>query len=661
MNKLATFKALVSGLPLSATDILTEALKESFGDGVVDLISLNKDNLRQRVRLSTRDPQVVLVILDKVSTDMCSNIENGLYSSDKFLSYSTDSELVQFLNNKYSINMSLPEESALEVIEEDTSPVDDEDLSKDVQEYLARIQDQEFLIQNLQGTIHELEVKIEQLRSGINEESSSEEIETLKNEILDLKGNISDLSTDNKSLKVQKESLEEHCTYLEQNIEKLKDSKESISAEYDKLNEELSKERVTSTQQSGLIRKLEQTVDSLKKEKNSLERTIEGFSVITEAKNSLETQLTSAQTKISNLTTDNSAKQEKIDSLQRTIDSFGNKDKQLSDLRADFDTVQQEKVSLSKKVSQYEEEIQKLQSKSTQESGNIEELNSRIKELESRLETDNISLTQLNQERVELLAKIDRLSKSTDRDTNVEDLVTELGNLRNENSKLKSGVFGQIASYAMPKSSSPIFLTRKGVTLKNTRFTFAGNSESRKGAYKCLLNELKGYNGNDRFLIVDVVSETSIDYVFEIKKVINGLDWFRKGGGIQRYLSNTCLKNVQVLSPGLGYFNEAYFLTIDWEQRLTDLENSGYKVVIFFGDVSNMCGRIFHESFADLGNSIIYVHGNAIGSRTIVSNLKGLSNGKSSIVAYFDFNKQIKRFYDMVAKTNECRVLSVLR
>ena len=160
---MATFKALVSGLPLSATDILSEALNESFGDGVVDLISLNKDNLRQRVRLSTRDPQVVLVILDKVSTDMCSSIENGLYSSDKFLSYSTDSELVQFLNNKYSINLSLPEE-VLEVVQEDSSTVDDEDLSKDIQEYLARIQDQEFLIQNLQDTVHDLEEKIEQLR-----------------------------------------------------------------------------------------------------------------------------------------------------------------------------------------------------------------------------------------------------------------------------------------------------------------------------------------------------------------------------------------------------------------------------------------------------------------------------------------------------------------
>ena len=67
-----------------------------------------------------------------------------------------------------------------------------------------------------------------------------------------------------------------------------------------------------------------------------------------------------------------------------------------------------------------------------------------------------------------------------------------------------------------------------------------------------------------------------------------------------------------------------------------------------------------HESFASLGNSMIYVHGNAIGSRTIVSNLKGLTNSKDSIVCYFDFNKQMQRFYEIVSKNNECRVLNIV-
>ena len=164
-----------------------------------------------------------------------------------------------------------------------------------------------------------------------------------------------------------------------------------------------------------------------------------------------------------------------------------------------------------------------------------------------------------------------------------------------------------------------------------------------------------------RVLIVDVVSETSIDYVFEINKVNNGVDWFRKGGSVQGYLSQTCLGNTFVLSPGVSYINDSYFLTIDWNSRLKELESSGYRVIVFCGDLSNIIGRVLHESFAGLGESEVYVHGNAIGSRTIVSNIRGLTNGRESVVSYFEFSPKMKRFYDMVAKSNQCRVLSTVR
>ena len=71
-----------------------------------------------------------------------------------------------------------------------------------------------------------------------------------------------------------------------------------------------------------------------------------------------------------------------------------------------------------------------------------------------------------------------------------------------------------------------------------------------------------------------------------------------------------------------------------------------------------MVGRVLHESFSSLGKSTIYVSGNAIGARTIVTNLRGLSNGSSSKVVYFDFNESVKKFYDIVARTNDCAVVS---
>ena len=91
---------------------------------------------------------------------------------------------------------------------------------------------------------------------------------------------------------------------------------------------------------------------------------------------------------------------------------------------------------------------------------------------------------------------------------------------------------------------------------------------------------------------------------------------------------------------------------------MSELENSGYKVVLFCGDISNLIGRVLHESFASFGNSTIYVLGNSVGCRTIVTNLRGLANAKDSVVAYFEYNTAMERFYNMVNKTNECQILS---
>ena len=68
---------LTSGLSLVAMNLLKEALNSAFGEGTVEIIKLDKDNLRQRVRLSQRNVADGLVVLEMVSKDMCSDIENG--------------------------------------------------------------------------------------------------------------------------------------------------------------------------------------------------------------------------------------------------------------------------------------------------------------------------------------------------------------------------------------------------------------------------------------------------------------------------------------------------------------------------------------------------------------------------------------------------------
>ena len=95
---------VTSGLPISAKEYLFKGLNEAFGEGVVNIIEVDNIQLRSRVRLSAKNVADVLVVLDSVSAERCADIENGLYSSDKYHEYSSDEELVRFLNETFEFS-----------------------------------------------------------------------------------------------------------------------------------------------------------------------------------------------------------------------------------------------------------------------------------------------------------------------------------------------------------------------------------------------------------------------------------------------------------------------------------------------------------------------------------------------------------------------------
>lgn len=653
---------LSSGLSLEGKELLQKAISEAFGEGNAELVDLNKENLRQRVRLSQRNVADALVILDGVSTDLCKDIENGLYASDKFYTYSDDESLVEFLNSKYGLSLAISK-SEMEV----SSSTDSADSYELEEKYAIQLADKNLLIQNLTARVKELTNLIE---LGDYSESdfcvNNEELDLLKQENLDLRNqllNATSTETSNSEIVV---ALQKERDSLKITIENLEKKRDSILSDLSSVTAELTDYKVKYSTQNGLLRSKESELELLKS-KVATSTEFEGrLKALAEEKKIVENTLTSLQVESANLKVDLSTKDAEIIRLQTELSSKDFSSDERSKLKEEIQEITLERDTLAKKVS-------RLESSSRSADGDLDELSNQINSLleeNSNLQEDidalNVKiksidddLMQANKEKLEMQGKLSVLEASTNRDTDIESIMSEVTDLRQKYDSLSGSVFSKISSVALPKGSTKIHLTRGGANLPHVRFAFAGSTESRKGAYKCLLDEFRQMPKTEKLVIVDVVSETSIDYVFEIDKVVSGIDWFRKGGGIQKYLSSTCLSTVSVLSAGLGYLNDSYFLTVDWERRLTELENSGYNVVVFFGDISNIIGRVFHESFADLGTSIVYVHGNAIGSRTIVSNLMGLSNSSKSVICYFEFNKQMQRFYEMVSKTNECRILSI--
>lgn len=644
---------LTSGLPLSAKNILEEALTLAFGEGVVAITEVQSDRLRSQVRMSSRDINYILVVLDGVSTDTCKDIENGLYKSDRFCSYSDDTGFVLFLNDKFEINMSVPVEEDIEIQSYDdyaemgTPSIKDN--STEIQKLRSTILDRESIISNLNFQIQELNNRIKEFDFfGSTQAQESEELQRLRRENSMLKSQgSSEREREVQTLKSLVDSLQKTNKILEK-------KKTSLESEHSSVVSELTDLKVLYSQQSGVLTAKKRTIADLEaKVKN-----IEDIAIL---KKRLERTQESLDLKIHEI----KVLESDVDTYKREVNSLREKGITEDSLRADIKRLQAKISSLESELSDLKAKNADLVSKSNSISDEKEGFENKIKELtttvdslQERINDDDKSLTILNKEKLELQAKINTLEMSAKGDADLESLMAELTDIKTKYMTLSNSPFGKIASLASPQGTPVVQILRGSkMRFNNLRFAFSGNAESRKGTYKCLFDEFRKIN-QAKFLIIDLVSETSIDYVFEIQKVRPGLEWFRVGGDFSKYLSDTCLPNTKVLSPGLGYINDVYFLSIPWERRLIELENSGYKVVVYCGDISNIIGRVLHESFVGYGASCIYVQGNAVGSRSIITNLKGISNSKESLVLYYDFNPQMKRFVDMVAKTNKYQIIN---
>lgn len=654
---------LSAGLPISAKDILTNAMNEVF-DNAVAIQELTKENLRSRVRLSNRSVEVVLVILDRVSSDICNDIEGGLYKSDKYYNYTSDKELVNYLNSKYGLSIELSED-----IEEDFSVSEENKLdSEDEKYYLDIIKNKEDTIRNLECRIHEMTRLYGLLDDEENEGVSSEEFEKLRdenirlnNEVLELNSVVELKSTHIADLELSSNSLKMDKLNIENRLKKL-------SKNYDEVVSEVNELKVAYSKQSGVIRDKDVKIVELEKKQGKF------LDISKENKNLKEVILENKEVilnkekEIGDLKVDLQSKErenvrylrelESLRGLEDVNEKLESANSTIASLKSELTNVSSDNDSLNKKIKENERVISQLSDSYEEVNTELKEVKAENEELVERIKNDDESLFQLNKEKLDLQSKLSVMSKSVDTDTNTDALIKEVQDLQNKIALMSSNIFTSIGMSALPNGTLNCKVFDKNIIFNNIRFAFSGSAESRKGTYKCLLDELRLCRSNDRYLIVDLVSETSIDYVFKVKKVVSGLEWFINGGGIQKYTSSTELRNTQVLSVGLGYINDSYFLSIDWEKRLMELDNSGYKVILFCGDLSNLVGRVLHESFASHGDSIIYVVGNAVGSRTLVTNLRGLSNKQDSKIAYFDFNPAMQRFYDIVSKSNECSILS---
>ena len=644
--------AYVAGVPTSGIEYISAAVNESFGSCSVE--ELGRDQLRYKVRGAVSNQGIVLVVLDTDSMEACKTIESGLFSTERFIHYTDNKSLVDKLNSLYELELEyVVEDVSIESLQ-DTTEFDSQKMDELIEKYSSQLADKDSIITNLTYRLKEMTALAEE--GGYSIDSS--EVELIKDENLQLKSHITDLEKDIRDKDTVSRSKDEQIATLNAAVESATAKLETAVSSLNKANSDLSEERVRYSRQAAVIKDKEREIASLTARiatLSSAEAAVEAYKSQVEG---LEASVRDLNGEVNNLTMDIKRRDDTISRLESEALVSGASSDQLAACQALLKKAEESAADFERKFTNSEIRNSSLVSSNEELKSKLQEKSGESLDWKKKYEDSDRGLSQANSKIVELNERIRVLSSAVGNDAGTEDIMAEITSLRKKLAIMQSNVFNILSSKAIPRTSVkvPMFVS-SSTKYENLLFQFSGSVESRKGTYKCLYTELA--KSKDNYIIVDVTSETAVDYVFQMtSNMIDGLPWFSKGGGIQQYLSSTCLHNVKVLMPRIGYINDGFFLSIDWDARLKELNSSGYKVILYCGDISSMVSRVLFEAFSEVGYTRVYVQGNVLGSRAILLHANGLSGLKNCKIGYFSFDRGNARFYEIMAKKYNCEVLS---
>lgn len=663
---MSTLSAVVAGISTTGKELLSRALNETFGSVSID--ECTKDNLRYKVNLAQSVSSVVLVVLDSSSENLCKDLVGTLITSNKYYKYSDDTGLVRFLNDMYglSLELSIPEEVQLSSIPQVESPATgtvSEDFVEHLREqYDAQLEDKNSRIQNLLATIKELEAAMEESGYAVteNNDETDNALRIAQEECLNLRNSLTDAIKERDEFSAKYTEAMEQVSTLIASLEEAERHVKTIQSAYDDAVRSLADSRDDASRKSGVIRDNEAKIASLERQVADYTEEHATYVSVRMERDTATSEVTRLNGVVAGLEHTLSSKNSVISHLQEQLTESGKDTEELGRLRRELADAQASVSSLTAQLTEATGKIEAAIREASEHKDLEEAYKAKSEELEVKVQKQDEDLSELNSKFAQMSADLAVYQKSMEQDSSMDSLLSEKIQLQRNLASLENNIFTKIGVSSMPRTAVKVKLfDTSGVKYRNIRFVFSGSTESRKGTYRCLRNEFAGSKENH--LIVDLVAESSVDYVFEVQSVIKGLKWFEEGGGVQPYLSPTCQTNTKILSPGMWYVNDCWFLTINWESRLKELENSGYKVVIYCGDLSNIIGRVLFETFADIGATEIYVHGNSVGSRTMVIMSGGVANISRSRVKYFELDKSVMRFYNMVEKKCPCEIVSYSR
>ena len=240
-------------------------------------------------------------------------------------------------------------------------------------------------------------------------------------------------------------------------------------------------------------------------------------------------------------------------------------------------------------------------------------LNSKISETEQ----GSHKITELIEQNLTLQRQVEELSSSNEAGT-------ELVRLRRQINQIEASPLFKLKQSMTPTSTLQVALPYvQHPSHKGIRFIYAGSDGSMKLTYEVVRRLSGEMSTRGKVVILDLTTETYIDYILNIPRVVSASDWFLSGG--EPPLSDTRVPNVKVLTPGLQYFNDLSLLNVNWSDRWNQLLRDGYQVIVLFGVLNTAITRVLYNSFGSINKPWIVVEGLITSLRSLIMHLSGLS------------------------------------
>lgn len=670
------FKALVAGVPVEGVALIQEGLSTVFGD--VEVRSVNVDVDRMDVREAANDSTVVFVSFDKVSEGRCSDFAEALINSDKYYAYTTLTELAEKLNSAYGVSLVVPDEVNISfdtsMVEEIEETANEDAVAAAKAELAKRV--------GMPVSAPELPVGRPSMAStGV----SAAPVVSGGGEADELRAALLAMTQERDRLERTVQSKEMQLDNFSAQLEEYHANEGEPVVDTNKVAELEAELRLAKANNEVLESKLTHTSMLLSTTESTLEGVREQLSTLTRDRLSYETVERSSKVRISELEEQlrmTALSATEMDAMRLQLADARNKElthnaevrsfvNQITDLTEKV-RIAEIRLSTAQATAAAPGELETLRAEVARLTAMEErirkyekDMNAHVDGLEADLEAARVSLAESEQKAADN-AKSDEqytlvLKENSRLTEQVSNLTADIGkrdkelielrSAREETSSLaatfedmdkvsefKNSIFGKIQNSALPKSAPPA-IDLGSAKYKNIMFMFAGNQESTIDVYK-RLQMISGSFGrnNMKGLIIDLSQESNFDYEF-LTAVKPSTAWFENGGSLSKHIvAAPKSPNTSLMSGGGGEFlNESYLLTIDWAKRLDELNRSGYKVIIYLGNIGSLVGRSLYQTLAGRGRTKIYAKGSISSVRFLYSNLKSFGKKPSTSVQIYDY------------------------